>query len=292
VDDISPVVKQMVVPTGPLMQADVPKTVPQQPLTTRTLDSAVVVDPSDIKSTFTALGNSSAFSGFNLSMKPAQSTFAGFGLKSDSTSTATSALFSGFGPPLTSATPISGSFSNEPPKTDPSPALTGFTIPSFSAPPSAATFPGIPNFSAAFSATPAKSDGADEEEDDEPEPIMEPEKVERNPDDKDEILHDVDCKLFRFAKETNEWKDVGRGSFKVTRDPDSGKTRILVRNTLGKITLNAAFYKGINFKKTGKAGIQFAAVTGDNMQLQSLLVKVKPADLDETFKQLCSQIPS
>ena len=130
----------------------------------------------------------------------------------------------------------------------------------------------------------------EEEGEGEEEPILEPEKVSRNPEDRDEILHEVPCKLFRYAKETSEWKDAGKGSFRVTRDPETRKTRMLIRNTLGKVALNSSFYKGMAFQQAGNAAIRFAAVAGDDGKLQSLMLKLKPADVAKTLEMLIAQI--
>ena len=130
----------------------------------------------------------------------------------------------------------------------------------------------------------------EEDEEGEEEPILEPEKVSRNPEDRDEILHEVPCKLFRYAKETSEWKDAGKGSFRVTRDPETRKTRMLIRNTLGKVALNSSFYKGMAFQQAGNAAIRFAAVAGDDGKLQSLMLKLKPTDVTKTLEMLTAQV--
>ena len=199
-------------------------------------------------------------------------------------------MFTGFG--KTAAPPSAFSSSSTETSTLPKPAASSaFSSSSLMSNP-------FSSFGAAPAPLTQASSGANENDgeeggDDEAEPILEPEKVERNPDDKDEVLHEVACKLFRFAKETNEWKDVGKGSLKVTRDPDTKKTRMLVRNAMGKVSLNVAFYKGMSFTKTGAAGIRFAAVYGnEDNKLQSLLMKLKPADVAATLALLENQVSS
>lgn len=154
---------------------------------------------------------------------------------------------------------------------------------------SAFSFPPLPKGPlSSFSATNPVS--KEDEEEGEEEPILEPEKVGRNPEDRDEILHEVPCKLFRFAKETNEWKDGGKGSFRVTRDPETKKTRMLIRNTLGKVSLNSSFFKGMSFQQAGNSAIRFAAVAGDEGKLQSLMLKLKPTDVANTLAILSEQV--
>jgi hypothetical protein len=100
--------------------------------------------------------------------------------------------------------------------------------------------------------------GDDDGDDYEGEPILEPEKILRNENDKDKILVEADCKLLYFNSADQEWKDKGKGSFRLTLTPETGKKRMLVRNTMGKITFNAAFYKGMKFERS-KDSIVFGA---------------------------------
>lgn len=130
---------------------------------------------------------------------------------------------------------------------------------------------------------------AEEEDggDDEGEPILPPEKVLRNADDTDEILLEVPCKLHSYSKEDQEWKDIGKGTFRLTSDP-SQKKRMLVRNTMGRITFNAAFYKNMKIDKV-KGGLRFNAfvsvVTDVKAgtavtELKSFMIKLKEGDVD------------
>lgn len=119
--------------------------------------------------------------------------------------------------------------------------------------------------------------------DDELVPLDEPEIILRNDKDTDEILYEVSCKLFRFIKNRNEWSECGKGTFRVTSDPSTNKKRILVRNTVGKITLNTNFFKGMNIKKSGKNGIQFIA-PDETRSFLSYLVKVKDAEVEKTYE--------
>ena len=105
----------------------------------------------------------------------------------------------------------------------------------------------------------------------------EPEKVVRNKDDKDVYLLDLPCRLHRLCTvyadgangapgagaATKEWKDLGKGTVRVTQDPETKKKRLLVRNTMGIVTLNAGFFAQQKFDKVaGKKGnsISFSAV--------------------------------
>lgn len=119
---------------------------------------------------------------------------------------------------------------------------------------------------------------------------LEPIEILKNDNDTDEILYEVSTKLFRFDKNANEWKDIGKGILRVTRDQTvaNAKKRILIRNNLGKISLNTNIWKGMTIKQSGKNGIQFF-VPDESSTLHLYLIKVKPDDFDKTLSFL-SQI--
>jgi hypothetical protein len=128
---------------------------------------------------------------------------------------------------------------------------------------------------------PVDDEGGDDDE--EGEPILEPEKILKNENDTDEILVEVPAKLFGFSKAESEWKDLGKGSFRLTKDPANHKKRLLVRNTMGKITLNAAFYKTMKIEQV-KGGLKFFAVVAQatdpsKTELRSFMIKFKEADI-------------
>jgi hypothetical protein len=136
-------------------------------------------------------------------------------------------------------------------------------------------------------------------DDDEGEPILEPEKVHRNADDTDEILHEVKCKLFSYSKEDNEWKDIGLGSFRITKDASEGgtnkKKRMLVRNPIGKITLNASFFSKMKIERV-KKGLRFSVVvavesskpntTEVRTELRSYMLQLSSGDVQATLNKM------
>ena len=128
---------------------------------------------------------------------------------------------------------------------------------------------------------PPKADGDEEEG----EPIMEAEKALRNEDDKDDILCDCPCKLLRFDGGKGdggkgEWTDVGKGNFRITKCPETQKQRMLVRNTVGRITFNAAFYKGMKVTRYSKVMLSFGVVIDASGPLRNFLLKLKDTDID------------
>lgn len=132
-------------------------------------------------------------------------------------------------------------------------------------------------------------------DDDEGEPIMEAEKVLRHEDDKDDIICDCTCKLLRFdsGKGDNgkgEWVDVGKGNFRVTKDSVTGKQRMLVRNSVGKITFNAAFYKGMKIGRFSKVMLSFGVVVDDSGQLRNFLLKLKDSEIEGVLTSMQAAI--
>lgn len=118
--------------------------------------------------------------------------------------------------------------------------------------------------------------GGTTEEDDEAEPELAPEIAQKNAQDNDTVQFEANCKLFRLNQENKEWRDTGKGTFRVTRSND-GKLRMLIRNQLGKITFNASFFKSMQLTKNESKGtIQFSAVVADEVAQQGQLVKKDP----------------
>jgi hypothetical protein len=131
--------------------------------------------------------------------------------------------------------------------------------------------------------------------DDEAEPILEPEKILRNEDDKDEILYEINCKLYKFFidksdekdKKPSEWKDLGKNLLRITKDINTSKQRILIRNSLGKILVNCFFMKDMKFERIKNSIKFFAYVTDDQgTGLRNYLIKLKNDDVESTLQVL------
>jgi hypothetical protein len=123
-------------------------------------------------------------------------------------------------------------------------------------------------------------------------PIEEPEKILRNEADKSEIMYEVKCKLFRFNKTDKEWKDAGGGNMRIIKDAESNKQQLLVRNDMGKITLNCNFYKGMKFDRLGKNGIKFLAVVDESNELKMIMIKVNIEQLENAISKLNAAVAS
>jgi len=152
----------------------------------------------------------------------------------------------------------------------------------------------------ATSFAPSNQGDAGDGDDDEGEPILEPEVILRDVNDKDEILFQAECSLRRLdtkAEPKPEWKDVGKGSLRVTLDPTTGVRRILVREkSMGKVTLNASFFAAQKFEKVKKNSIKFAAVVPDlgvgaaegASSLNCFIIKTNERDTDNAIAALVS----
>lgn len=235
------------------------------------------------------------------------------------TSSSESAAPKPFSFALPTAAPSAASTSTEAPKSfsfslpATAPATTGSAAPfSFGAPAAAPTSTGAFNFSLPAAAPAANPFGAasgfsvpanpfavkatsaapkaDEDGeggeggDEEGEPILAPEKVLRNDQDKDEIVLEVPCKLFNYNKTDNEWKDTGKGNLRVTQDPATKKKRMVMRNGTGKIVLNAAFFKTFKVEKV-KTGLKFSAFvaheTSGETEFKMFMLKLNDANAEK-----------
>jgi hypothetical protein len=239
-----------------------------------------------------------------------------FGTAESSTSTSTTAAkptpaFGGFTMPSTSAAPPDNNSSTKPSlptfqfgqlMPSAAPATNLFSLPSM--PPTSSTGTGagmfsIPAFGAPLSNMPAFGAigataalaGDEEDGDDAGEPILEPEKALRNEQDTDEIVFEATNKLMRFDKGSKEWKDMGKGIFRITRAQDTKKPRMLMRSLTGKIMFNAGFHENISFEKV-KGGVKFSAVTAADGsaagELNLFIVKVKESEVPTAYEKLTS----
>lgn len=110
--------------------------------------------------------------------------------------------------------------------------------------------------------------------------------------DTSEVMFEVKCKFFRFNKSDKEWKDSGKGLLRITKERDSPKQLLLIRNEMGKILLNCNFYKGMKFEKMGKNGIRFLAVADESGELKMLMVRVSQEQVQLATDKLNAGVSS
>jgi len=75
---------------------------------------------------------------------------------------------------------------------------------------------------------------------------------------------------------------MGKGSLKVTVEFDTKKQRLLVRDTMGRVTLNSYFLSIMKFEK-GNSSIRFLAPAGENNALVPVMLKLKSGDVQLTY---------
>lgn len=176
---------------------------------------------------------------------------------------------------------------------------SGFNF-SFAAPPAAAgnafTFKPSPAPAASLAST-GGEDGDENNGDEEGEPILAPEKVLRNDQDTDTIVLEVTCKLFNYNKADKEWKDTGKGNFRITQDPATKKKRMVMRNGTGKIILNASFFKTFKAERV-KGGLKFSAFvakeTTGEAEFKMFMTKLNDANCDKlkaAMDQAVTELP-
>ena len=95
-----------------------------------------------------------------------------------------------------------------------------------------------------------------------------------------------------IGEQLGEWIDVGKGNFRVTKCSVTGKQRMLVRNSVGKITFNAAFYKGMNIKRFSKDKLSFGVVVDDSGLLRNFILKLKDCDIEGVLAAMQAAIGS
>ncbi|CAM9630712.1 unnamed protein product [Ectocarpus fasciculatus] len=150
--------------------------------------------------------------------------------------------------------------------------FNGFQVPSGVAIP--------PPVAAGNSAADAEEDGMPKED---------PSKLERAPgEENEEILGNFRAKLFRFKMEDKTWGDMGVGMLRLMKHTTNDSRRLVLRNDMGKVLLNAAVYKGMSVTKAKKM-IKFAANVGDG--LTSFMVKVTADEIDDLHTRVVGLVP-
>ncbi|KDO15817.1 hypothetical protein SPRG_18646, partial [Saprolegnia parasitica CBS 223.65] len=65
------------------------------------------------------------------------------------------------------------------------------------------------------------------------------------------VLYEVDAiRIRHFKTDEKRWADIGRHPFKILQNKTTKASRILSRNSIGKIVINAALYKGLEVTVT------------------------------------------
>lgn len=113
-----------------------------------------------------------------------------------------------------------------------------------------------------------------------------------------EVNKDEECvfevRAKKYKSVDGEWKDLGVGVARLMRHlTDKKKKRLVMRNSVGKVSLNFAIGVGMQFEKVtaGKKGsfVRFLAKESpDNDEAEKFMLKVKPDHLDKLYETLTS----
>ncbi|KAM9850833.1 E3 SUMO-protein ligase RanBP2 [Aulostomus maculatus] len=154
-----------------------------------------------------------------------------------------------------------------------------------------------------FQATPTKTDGQNEPEEDDMykteenddiqfEPVVQmPEKVDLVTGEEDEqVLYSQRVKLFRFDSTTSQWKERGVGILKFLKNKTNGRLRVLMRREqVLKVCANHWITTTMNLKPlsgSDKAWIWMANDFSDgDAKPEQLAAKFKNPELAEEFKE-------
>eukprot|EP00752_Nemacystus_decipiens_P003340 g3090.t1 len=135
----------------------------------------------------------------------------------------------------------------------------------------------------------AAGSGAADEED--AMPKEDPSKLERAPgEENEEVVGHFRAKLFRFKMSERAWGDMGVGMLRLMKHTTNDNRRMVLRNDMGKVLLNAAVYEGMGVTKA-KNTIKFVAnVEGDGPT--TFMVKVTADDIDDLHTRVVGLVPS
>lgn len=105
-----------------------------------------------------------------------------------------------------------------------------------------------------------------------------------------QIIGQFRAKLFRFKVDEKSWGDMGVGMLRLMKHTANDGRRLVLRNDMGKVILNAALYKGMSVSKA-KNMIKFMAnVSGDGPT--AFMVKVTPGEIDDLHTRVSGLVPS
>nr|CCA22613.1 conserved hypothetical protein [Albugo laibachii Nc14] len=111
----------------------------------------------------------------------------------------------------------------------------------------------------------------------------------------DNCVFDADkSKLYEFKKDENRWADKGTNALQVLTSKTTGRGRILIRNQIGTIVLNAGLYKGMkitpheaNGKKTGV----IVLLQAESGSMTQYLIKVSTDKVEDLISALEKALP-
>jgi len=91
------------------------------------------------------------------------------------------------------------------------------------------------------------------------------------------LLQVKDAKLFVFRKEDGDgkWKEAGRGTLNVNRNPDTSQVRLVMRrNETKQLILNAALWQGMPYKFVGGKDVRISCSGLESSDIKQHLIRV------------------
>ncbi|GMH58437.1 hypothetical protein TrRE_jg10627 [Triparma retinervis] len=187
--------------------------------------------------------------------------------------------------PASAPAPAFAGFGAKPSSSAPTPSFN-FGSTSSSVPAPAATKPAF-NFPSAPAPAPAAPKAVVSADAGDSMPKEDPTQLGKEENTEEDLLLEVRCKYYRFKK-GDGWKDRGVGILKCYRHKTQGSCRIVMRNSIGKVGLNVAVGKGMEFEKIGgkQSSVKFIAM--DEEGVGQIMLKTRPENLDKFHSTLTS----
>ena len=185
----------------------------------------------------------------------------------------------GFGAGKAASAPEAGGFSFSAAPAE-APKAGGFSFSGGAAPAATAA--------SGFSFGKADGGGAGAEEAEAEAEKEEPSVVERGDDGDEEARFEAKAKAMRLKD--GAWAEMGVGTLRVmVHKVESGKSRVVARNQVGKVFFNAALYKGLKAEKRGKMNVAFVA----NLEgLGPVNVVLKCKDQEGLYQAIVKHTPA
>jgi len=181
--------------------------------------------------------------------------------------------------PFSTSTSLPSGFSSFPSSTFTPPKFT------FSAPPL--------KFTTSTTTENKKTNDNDDENDGSESAPPEPKTILKKAEYPDEdILYEVRAKLQKFREDKEkegggQWVDLGTGNFCILKHKTNEKTRLVMRNQIGKVLLNCYMFPNMFFNKQ-KNGVMFGCNTGE---IEKVFLRVNASEFSNLVLNLESNVP-
>ena len=136
--------------------------------------------------------------------------------------------------------------------------------------------------------TTTSSKNNNEEEDDSKKD--DPAEVIRETNDKEDVTYETRAKYLKMGAD-KKWKAYSTGALRLYKNKTSNTSRLVLRNEIGKVTLNIAIYKGMQFTKNLKPKknlgfVGFVAIADEKVGMEKFNLLVKLEEVDKLLDSL------